>query len=69
MAGSTVTLERAQVGDIESEISLNGTIDTDKTIHYTAPATMEIAEAVPASSFVKKGDVILKFDEKSMQRL
>lgn len=63
MAGSTVTLDHAQRGDIKSEITLSGTLESEKTMHYTAPATMKVAEAVPTGSYVKKGEVILKFDE------
>ncbi|MBR6093762.1 MAG: efflux RND transporter periplasmic adaptor subunit [Lachnospiraceae bacterium] len=63
MAGSTVTLDYAQRGDIKSEITLSGTLESEKTMHYTAPATMKVAEAVPTGSYVKKGEVILKFDE------
>ena len=65
MAGSTVTLEKAGKGDISAEINVNGTLESEKTIHYSAPATMVVAQVVPTGSFVKKGDVILKFDEES----
>ena len=65
MAGSTVTLEKPGQGDISAEINVNGTLESEKTIHYTAPASMVVAEVVPTGSFVKKGDVILKFDEDS----
>ena len=65
MAGSTVTLEKPGQGDISAEINVNGTLESEKTIHYTAPASMIVAEVVPTGSFVKKGDVILKFDEDS----
>ena len=65
MSGSTVTLEKPGQGDISAEINVNGTLESEKTIHYTAPASMVVAEVVPTGSFVKKGDVILKFDEDS----
>ena len=65
MSGSTVTLEKPGQGDISAEINVNGTLESEKTIHYTAPASMVVAQVVPTGSFVKKGDVILKFDEDS----
>ena len=64
MAGGTVTLARPETGDIVSEISVTGNIESEQTIHFTAPSNLIVAEAVPAGSYVKKGDVILKFDEK-----
>ena len=63
MAGGTVTLARPETGDIVSEISVTGNIESEQTIHYTAPSNLIVAEVVPAGSYVKKGDVILKFDE------
>ena len=63
MAGGTVTLARPETGDIVSEISVTGHIESEQTIHYTAPSNLIVAEVVPAGSYVKKGDVILKFDE------
>ena len=63
MAGGTVTLARPETGDIVSEISVTGNIESEQTIHFTAPSNLIVAEAVPAGSYVKKGDVILKFDE------
>ena len=62
MAGGTVTLARPETGDIVSEISVTGNIESEQTIHFTAPSNLIVAEAVPAGSYVKKGDVILKFD-------
>ena len=65
MAGGTVTLVRPEAGDIVSEVTLTGNIESEQTIHYTSPANLIVAKAVPVGSFVKKGDVILAFDEES----
>ena len=65
MAGGTVTLARPEKGDIVSEVSVTGNIESEQTIHYTAPSNLLVAEAVPQGSYVKKGDVILKFDEEA----
>lgn len=67
MAGGKVTLAKPENGDIVSEITVTGNIESEQTIHYTAPANLIVKEAVPAGSYVKKGDVILKFDENDYQ--
>lgn len=67
MAGGKVTLAKPENGDIVSEITVTGNIESEQTIHYTSPSNLIVAEAVPAGSYVKKGDVILKFDENDYQ--
>ena len=63
MSKGTVTLAKPETGDIVAEVTLTGNRESEQTIHYTAPASLRVKEALPAGSFVKKGDVILKFDE------
>ena len=65
MAGGKVTLVRPETGDIVSEVTLSGNIESEQIIHYTSPANLVVTKAVPLGSFVKKGDVILQFDQES----
>ena len=67
MGGATVTLAKPERNNIVSEISVTGTIESEQTIHYTAPSNLLVVKAVPTGSYVKKGDVILKFDEEAYQ--
>ena len=48
MAGSSVTLGQAEVGDIDANVVLNGTLASDKTMNYSAPASVKVAMVVPA---------------------
>ncbi len=65
MAGGKVTLVKPENSDVISEVTLSGNIESEQTIHYSSPANLEVTEAVPVGSYVKKGDVILKFDKES----
>ncbi len=66
MAGSSVTLGQAEVGDIDANVVLNGTLASDKTMNYSAPASVKVAMVVPAGTYVKKGELILQFDEEEL---
>jgi hydrogenase maturation protein HypF len=43
-------------------------IESEKTIHYFAPANLLISDCLPTGSFVKKGDTVLSFDADSYAR-
>lgn len=66
MAGSTVTLSQAERGDIDANVVLNGTLASDKTMNYSAPASVRIGKVVPVGTYVKKGELILQFDEEEL---
>ena len=68
LQSGTVTLAHPENGDIVAEINVSGTVESEKTIHYVSPASMEIESVVPVGTFVKKGDVILKFTDSSYDR-
>lgn len=68
LQSGTVSLAHPETGDIVSEINVNGTIESEKTIHYAAPASMTVKSVKPMGSFVKKGDVIIEFEEDSYNK-
>ena len=68
LQSSTVSLAHPETGDIVSEINVNGTIESEKTIHYVSPASMTVKSVKPMGSYVKKGDVIIEFEEDSYNK-
>ncbi|MCR4617283.1 MAG: efflux RND transporter periplasmic adaptor subunit [Lachnospiraceae bacterium] len=65
MMNGTVTLENPTRGELVSDITVTGTIESEKTIHYNAPDSILIDTISPVGTYVKKGDPILVFDEDS----
>ena len=66
-AAPKVTTVAAEMGDVEQVLSTGGTVKSDETRTYFAPVSVEVGEVnVRAGDTVKKGDVILTFDEKAL---
>lgn len=66
-AAPMVTTVAASVGDVEQILSTGGTVKSDETRTYFAPVSVEVGEVkVSTGDTVKKGDVILTFDEKAL---
>ena len=62
-----VTTVAASVGDVEQILSTGGTVKSDETRTYFAPVSVEVGEVrVSNGDTVKKGDVMLTFDEKEL---
>lgn len=66
-AAAMVTTVAASVGDVEQILSTGGTVKSDETRTYFAPLSVEIGEVkVSTGDTVKKGEVMLTFDEKAL---
>lgn len=66
-AAPMVTTVAAAVGDVEQVLSTGGTVKSDETRTYFAPVSVEVGEVkVSTGDTVKKGDVMLTFDEKAL---
>ena len=62
-----VTTVAAAVEDVEQVLSTGGTVKSDETKTYFAPVSVAVGEVkVAAGDTVKKGDVLLTFDEKGL---
>ena len=62
-----VTTVAATVGDVEQVLSTGGTVKSDEKRTYFAPLSVEVGEVkVSTGDTVKKGDVLLTFDEKAL---
>lgn len=62
-----VTTVAASVGDVEQVLSTGGTVKSSETRTYFAPVSVEVGEVkVSTGDTVKRGDVILTFDEKAL---
>ena len=64
---STVSLTYPERGSLTCEITVSGQIESEKTIHYYAPASLLIDKMQPVGSLVKKGDKILEFNKESFE--
>ena len=66
-AAMIVTTVPAAVEDVEQILSTGGTVTSDETKTYFAPVSVAVGEVkVAAGDMVKKGDVLLTFDEKGL---
>ncbi len=66
-AAPMVTTVAASVGDVEQTLSTGGTVKSDETRTYFAPLSVEVGEVkISTGDTVKKGDVLLTFDEKAL---
>ena len=66
-AATIVTTVPAAVEDVEQVLSTGGTVKSDETKTYFAPVSVAVGEVkVTAGDTVKKGDVLLTFDEKGL---
>lgn len=66
-AAPMVTTVAATIGDVEQILSTGGTVKSDDTRTYFAPVSVEVGEVnVSTGDTVKKGDVMLTFDEKAL---
>lgn len=64
-----VSTVAAAVGDVEQVLSTGGTVTSDEKKTYFAPVTVEVGEVkVATGDTVKKGDVILTFDEQELAK-
>lgn len=62
-----VSAVAAGTGDVEQIISTGGTVESDETRTYFAPVSVKVgAVNVTTGDTVKKGDVLLTFDEKAL---
>lgn len=62
-----VSAATAEQGDVEQILSTGGTVKSDETRTYFAPISVEVGTVnVSTGDTVKKGDVILTFDEKAL---
>lgn len=62
-----VSAVTAETGDVERILSTGGTVKSDETRTYFAPVSVEVGEVmVSTGDMVKKGDVLLVFDEKAL---
>lgn len=66
-AAPMVTTVAASTGDVEQILSTGGTVKSDETRTYFAPLSVEVGDVkVRTGDTVKKGDVLLTFDEKAL---
>ena len=66
-AAPMVTAVAASVGEVEQILSTGGTVKSDETRTYFSPLAVEVGEVkVSIGDTVKKGEVILTFDEKAL---
>lgn len=66
-AAPMVITVAASVGDVEQVLSTGGTVKSDEKRTYFAPLSVEVGEVkVSSGDTVKKGDVLLTFDEKAL---
>lgn len=62
-----VTTVAVTKGDVEQILSTGGTVKSDETRTYFAPLSVEVGEVmVSTGDTVKKGEVMLTFDEKAL---
>ncbi len=62
-----VTTVAASLGEVEQVLSTGGTVKSNETRTYFAPLAVEVGEVkVSTGDTVKKGDVLLTFDEKAL---
>ncbi len=61
----TVTLGRPERGELLSDITITGTVESERTVHYNAPDAILIDMIKPVGSYVKKGEKILEFNKES----
>ena len=62
-----VTTVAASVGEVEQILSTGGTVQSDEMRTYFAPLSVEVGKVnVSTGDTVKKGDVLLTFDEKAL---
>lgn len=67
-AAPMVTAVAASVGDVEQILSTGGTVKSSETRSYFAPISVKVDEVkVSTGDTVKKGDVLLIFDEKAVR--
>lgn len=59
----TVQVTSLKRGDIESTISVTGTVNSDRKITYYSPASAKVTKVATAGEMVKKGDILVEFDE------
>ena len=60
-----VTTVAASVGDVEQILSTGGTVKSNETLTYFAPVSVKVGMVnVSTGDTVKKGDVMLTFDER-----
>lgn len=66
-AAPVVSTVAATVEDVEQILSTGGTVTSDEKKTYFAPISVEVGEVkVSAGDTVKKGDVLLTFNEKAL---
>ena len=66
-AAPMVSTVAASVGDVEQILSTGGTVMSDEKKTYFAPISVEVGEVkVSTGDMVKKGDVMLTFDEEAL---
>ena len=65
LMNGSVSLAHPERGELVSEITISGVVESEKTIHYTAPESILIDTIQPAGTYVKKGEKILEFDTDS----
>lgn len=66
-AAPMVTTVAASVGEVEQILSTGGTVKSDETRTYFAPLSVAVGEVnVGTGDTVKKGDILLTFDEKAL---
>lgn len=66
-AAPMVTTVAASVGDVEQVLSTGGTVKSDEKRTYFVPLSVEVGEVkISTGDTVKKGDVLLTFDEKAL---
>lgn len=59
----TVMTISPEKGDLESVVTASGTIQSEQTIHYYAPAGILVADSVSTGDRVSAGDILILFDE------
>ncbi len=66
-AAPMVSTVAASIGEVEQILSTGGTVKSDETRTYFAPLSVEVGKVnVSTGDTVKKGDVLLTFDEKAL---
>lgn len=62
-APKQVNITHATEGELKQQVSVSGTVESDSTITYYAPAAIKVTEVAEVGSQVKEGDMLLAFDE------
>src|ERR1700694_2542398 len=71
-SGTSKPTAEVKLGEFVDYISIRGSIKALHTIQLTAPSSvggdLQVVKLVPTGTIVKKGDIVVQFDIKTLQR-